>query len=141
MMAEFRSDRYHPVRDQLKSPQQSERQDCYNTILYAVAKHCHFPEDLIQLLYDMTEDKDKFRQDVARFYGCTPKVACLQILAFTAMLLGNASPLHFVCAALHVPGLGCVFDSILWGDCHMAVCEEAGHRHGETSGRRPSHMF
>ena len=50
-------------------------QDCYNTILYAVAKHFHFPEDLIKLLYDMTEDKDKFRQDVAGFYGCTPKAA------------------------------------------------------------------
>ena len=34
-------------------------QDCYNTILYAVAKHFHFPEDLIQLLYDMTEDMSK----------------------------------------------------------------------------------
>ena len=55
--------------------QQVDFQDCYNTILYAVAKHFHFLEDLIKLLYDMTEDKDKFRQDVARFYGCTPKAA------------------------------------------------------------------
>ena len=52
-------------------------QDCYNTILYAVAFANTFtsPEDLIKLLYDMTEDKDQFRQDVAHFYGCTPKAA------------------------------------------------------------------
>ena len=36
--------------------------------------------------------------------------------------------MHFVCAALHVTGLGCGFNSILRRDCHLAVC-----------GRRPTH--
>ena len=30
--------------------------------------------------------------------------------------------MHFVCAALHVTGLGCGFNSILRRDCHLAVC-------------------
>ena len=51
------------------------------------------------------------------------------------------SHMHFVCAALHVTGLGCDFNSILWRDCHLAVCGEVAHPHGETPGRRPSHMF
>ena len=31
--------------------------------------------------------------------------------------------MHFVCAALHVTGLGCGFNSILRRNCHLAVCE------------------
>ena len=37
--------------------------------------------------------------------------------------------MHFVCAALRVTRLGFVFNSILWRDCHLAVC-----------GRRATHM-
>lgn len=50
-------------------------QDCYNTILYAVAQHYKFPADIIELLRTMTEDKDRTREDVARYYTCPPKAA------------------------------------------------------------------
>ena len=50
-------------------------EDCYNTILYAVAQHFRFPDNLIDLLKRLTEDKKTTRQNVAQFYQCSEKAA------------------------------------------------------------------
>eukprot|EP01048_Picozoa_sp_COSAG05_P012184 COSAG05_NODE_1201_length_5537_cov_9.015447_3_plen_55_part_00 len=54
--------------------------------------------------------------------------------------------MHTLCmgnvwATLHVTSIGCGFNSFLWRQCQLAVCGEMGHPHGESPGRRPSHMF
>jgi hypothetical protein len=50
-------------------------EDCYNTILFAVAQHYEFPPEIIELLRELTQDKDTLRQEVARFYECNVKAA------------------------------------------------------------------